>query len=138
MRVSDYMSEDPVYVNTTATIGEAVLALIDSRARHLPVLDRGAVVGVVSDRDLRGAFPGVGERLADLSVLMTRLEEPVTDLMSRDVVSMTPDRDLQDAVDALIENRIGAVPVVDPDSNKLVGILSYVDALRAMKELAWR
>lgn len=131
------MTEDPIFVTTDAAVGDAVLALLNCGARHLPVLKDGVLMGVVSDRDLRSGTPGLDEVLREPARLLNRLSRPVTELMSTHVLSMTPDDDLEDAVDLLIEHRVGALPVVDPGSHHLVGILSYVDALRALRELAW-
>jgi acetoin utilization protein AcuB len=55
--------------------------------------------------------------------------------MSSDVVTVNPETEVGEAIDLMIEHRIGALPVVEADSTKLVGILRYVDALRAAREL---
>jgi acetoin utilization protein AcuB len=139
MLVSDVMTEDPSFVNSDQTFGEAVIVLLEKHVRHLPVLEDGVVVGIVSDRDLRGSS-GASD-LADLFDDPTRLlrlmTQRVSDIMSPDVIAVTPERDLRYAVDLLIEHQVGALPVVDPGSNKLVGIVSYIDALRALRDLAW-
>lgn len=137
MLVSDIMTVAPVFVTTDAAVGDAVLALLNCGARHLPVLKDGVLVGVLSDRDLRSGTPGLDEVLQDPASLLARLSRPVTELMSTNVLAMTPSDDLEDAVDLLIEHRVGALPIVDPESHQLVGILSYVDALRALRGLAW-
>jgi acetoin utilization protein AcuB len=46
-----------------------------------------------------------------------------------------PETEVSEAIDLMIEHRIGALPVVEPDSTKLVGIVSYVDVLRAARDL---
>lgn len=137
MLVSDVMTVDPVFVTTDAAVGDAVLALLNCGARHLPVLKDGVLMGVVSDRDLRSGTPGLDEVMEDPASLLSRLSRPVSELMSTHVLSMTPGDDLEDAVDLLIEHRVGALPIVDPESHALVGILSYLDALRALRGLAW-
>lgn len=130
MQVSDAMTEDPVFVDSEASIGDAVAILLNSHVRHLPVLRDGVVIGILSDRDLRS---GGGDLNGSLVSLMNQLGGPVTDLMSRDVISITPDRDLDEAIDLFLEHRVGALPVVDPGSDKLVGILSYLDLLRVLR-----
>jgi acetoin utilization protein AcuB len=137
MLVSDVMTEDPTWVEETTTLGEAVIALLKTHARHLPVLRDGVVVGVLSDRDLRGSVPLL-ETLSDGSRgLLDRLAQPVAALMTREVVTLTPDRDLSDAVELMLEHGVGALPVVDSPSNRLVGIVSSVDVLRSVKSLIW-
>lgn len=137
MLVGKHMTEDPHWINKAATVGEAAIALDKAHVRHLPVLSDGVVVGIVSDRDLRSVAPQVDELRNDPSGLMERLGAPVTELMSSEVASVTPERDLQNAIDLLLEKGVGALPVVDPGSGRLVGMLSYVDALRALRDLAW-
>jgi acetoin utilization protein AcuB len=55
--------------------------------------------------------------------------------MSTDVLSVDPETDVGEVVDLMIEHRVGAVPVVDADSEELVGIVSYMDVLRASRDL---
>jgi acetoin utilization protein AcuB len=50
--------------------------------------------------------------------------------MSSDVICVTSESDLGDAIELMLEHRIGAVPVVDLDGERLIGIVSYVDVLR--------
>jgi len=61
---------------------------------------------------------------------------PVAQLMSADVLTVNPEDELSDAIGLLLEHEIGATPVVEPGSKKLVGIVSYVDASRAARDLA--
>lgn len=137
MLVEDVMTEDPVCLHFRATIGEAIRKLLESHVRHLPVLKDGVLVGMVSDRDLRSGATPVLELLADPERFAERLAEPVSSLMTSNVFSVTPDRDLQDVVELMLDEHVGAIPVVDPGSNKLVGIVSYVDILRTVREQLW-
>ena len=121
------MTEDPIWVDFRATTAEAARKLSEKRVHHLPVLREGLVIGVVSDRDLRSG-PAHGLDSSDL---------PVTSVMSDHPVMVTPDTDLKDVADRMIERHIGAVVVVDPESTRLVGIVSYVDVLRVVRESLW-
>jgi len=133
VRAEDIMTEDPRWLDHQATTGEAIRKLVESRVHHLPVLRDGVVVGVVSDRDLRSAAPAVLALLEDAATAAERLGDPVADVMSKNVLSVTPDTDAQAVADLMIEHHVGAVIVVDPGSDKLVGIISYVDVLRALR-----
>jgi acetoin utilization protein AcuB len=136
MRVDEVMSEDPVWVDERANLGEAARKMIEAGVHHLPVLRAGVLVGILSDRDVRGVSPGVLDSGVPAPVLSSA-GAPVADAMQREVASVTPDTDLKDVADLMIRLHIGAVPVVDPESVKLVGIVSYVDILRAARELLW-
>lgn len=117
---ADIMTTQVVSIPETATVRDALRALDELDVRHLPVLDaKREVVGMISDRDLseRDRSP---EELA----------QAVSEVMSADVIVVTPATDVTEIIDLMTENRIGALPVVDNDS-QLAGIVSYVDVLRA-------
>lgn len=118
---AEIMTSDITSIRETAPVREAVQALQDLDVRHLPVIN-GAheVVGIVSDRDL-----------APLAERPRTMFQPVSQVMSSDVLTVDLETDLDDIIDVLTEHRVGAVPVVDAD-HKLAGMVSYVDVLRAV------
>ena len=128
----DLMTEDPTTVSAHATLRRAVWLLQTLDVRHLPVVDEeGTLVGMLSDRDVRGlAFPEVlGAEY--VGRVQTALDARVSSVMSSDVVSVDLEADALEIVDLMLDQKIGAVPVVDADGT-LVGIVSYVDILREM------
>jgi acetoin utilization protein AcuB len=128
------MSAHPTTISAHAAIAEAAQVRWALGLRHLPVVDdRGKLVGILTDRDLRAMSPPylVPEAESDQKVLEAR----VSDVMSGDVLSVGPESDLADVIDLMLQNHIGAVPVVDEAGN-LVGIVSYVDVLRALPKPA--
>jgi len=113
----DLMTESPAVIEVTATLRSAVDRLQALDIRHLPVIDDdGELVGMLSDRDLRGSAPA---------------DAAVATVMSADVIAVDEEADAAEIVDLMIDNKIGAVPVIDADRT-LVGIVSYVDLLRAL------
>lgn len=135
MSASDVMTKDPVTIDPQATVAEVWDLMRELEIRHVPVVDRGVLVGMVSDRDL--AHFDIGRMLLSdgAEALRRELGTPVVKLMSSDVVSVTPDAEMTEIIELLIEHRVGAVPVVRPDSREVVGIVSYVDVLRAVQDL---
>ena len=123
--ISEVMTDNVVYVDVDATVEQATRAMRDSDIRHLPVLDQGEVVGILSDRDFRSTGSSGDQGGAKMSV---------ASLMNSDVQSVTQEDDLNDAIDLMIEHRIGAVPVVDVQTQALVGIVSYIDVLKALRD----
>lgn len=124
------MTPDPVTIAAQAKLREAVDILQNLDVRHLPVVDEdGDLVGMLSDRDLRGlALPHlVGGEYA--GVVQTGLQATVATVMTSNVISVEPETDVEEIVELMLENKIGAVPVVDRDRG-LVGIVSYMDVLR--------
>ena len=128
MVVDEIMSSDPFVVHVTETVGSAIKKLIEADVRHLPVVSEGELVGMVSDRDLRSFTPVAILELTQSRELQARLAQPVSQVMTTDVISVNPETELPEVIDLMIEHKIGAVPVVEADSSKLVGIVSYIDA----------
>jgi acetoin utilization protein AcuB len=96
----------------------------DRRFRHVPVISRDRqLVGIVSDRDL----------LRNVGLLSTEegRRTPVRELMTGKVLTALPSAPIRDIARVLLENRIGAMPIVDSDGD-LVGILTRTDILRAV------
>ncbi|MBI2388442.1 MAG: CBS domain-containing protein [Deltaproteobacteria bacterium] len=121
MIAADVMTNDPRTVRVNDSIGEAWQVFRELDIRHVPVVnDDGDLVGILSDRDLSG------RTRESLPVSTLR----VADVMSGSVVAVNPQTDLREVIEALLEHRIGAIPVVDGES-KVVGIISYVDVLRS-------
>jgi len=135
MRVRDVMTDEVTTVEETATVGDALKLLQELEIRHLPVTRSGEVVGMLSDRDFRSLGLTLVTDLERLDRLQAVLEAPVSGLMSGDVIRVNPESDLREVVDLMVDEKIGAVPVVDPDTGDLDGIVSYVDALKGMREL---
>jgi acetoin utilization protein AcuB len=126
----DLMTEDPTTVSMNATIQRAISLLHSLDVRHLPVVDeQGALVGMLSDRDVRGlAFPEVlGAEY--IGTVQAALDAPVASVMSSNLLTVDLEADAAEIVDLMLDQKIGAVPVVDADGT-LVGIVSYMDVLR--------
>jgi acetoin utilization protein AcuB len=114
-------------VSPSETIGQADELMNEHRFRQLPVVEDGELVGIVTDRDIRSCLSA-----SLLSTPVARekaLNTEVREIMTTEPVTLTPDDDLQDAVELLIEEKMGGIPVVD-DVEGLVGIVTYVDVLR--------
>ena len=130
--VCGIMTTDPVTIGATTTVRRAVELLQTLDIRHLPIVnEKDELIGMLSDRDLRAlsipAFIGpdyVGE-------LRTALDARVGSFMTGDVLSVDLEADVREAVNLMLEHKIGAVPVTDADG-VVVGIVSYVDVLRAL------
>ncbi len=134
MTARELMTLNPVTVTAQSTIAEAWDLMRELEIRHVPVVDRGTLVGMLSDRDL--ARVDVARLLlAEGAVgLEQELRTPVDKVMSVDVLFVEPETELGEVVDLLIECKVGALPVVRPDTRTVVGIVSYIDVLRALQD----
>lgn len=134
MNVQDVMSPDPYAAPVDTSIRQVLRMLDEADVRHLPIVEDGALVGIVSDRDLRAFVPTSPEDFERADELQRKLDDPISTVMSADVICVRPEDDLPEVVDLMLDHRIGAVPVVESESLKLVGIVSYVDILRAARD----
>ncbi len=130
MRVSELMSRNVVTIDTAASCHDAVALMARARVRHLPVVDAGALVGVVTDRDLRHHLfrPGVFEAIGTVPIENLLETVPVKDIMSTPVISARAGDSLEAAARLMLEDKVGSLPVVD--DGRVVGILTETDMLR--------
>jgi len=135
MIVDEVMTRNPYRASATASIRQVMRMLVEADVRHIPIVDGDELVGIVSDRDFRSVAPILLEDGDIAPGARKALSLPISSLMSSDVLSVYPESNLVEVIDLMIEQKIGAVPVVDPDSSRLVGIVSYVDALRAARDV---
>lgn len=132
MQVRDAMTFEPVTVPSSSSVLAARRLLTRHRVHHLPVVDAGRLVGVVSDRDLRLTDVRVRRALGELgSDLLSGRFRRVDDVMSSPVHTVTPDAPLGVAAALLRRHRIGVLPVVE--TGRLVGVLARSDALRVLE-----
>ena len=127
MKVIDVMSKDPLTVSPSDTVGQAEELMYENHYRQLPVVENRQLLGIVTDRDIRSF-------LAQSSLLKPEergraLGTKVTDIMTAKPLTMSTEDDLREAVEMLIDEKIGGIPVVD-ETEGLVGIVTYVDILR--------
>ncbi|HEX9822229.1 MAG TPA: CBS domain-containing protein [Methylomirabilota bacterium] len=135
MTAGELMTSNPATVTPRATIAEAWDLMRELDIRHLPVVDGESLVGMLSDRDLGNLDVTrlLTEEGAD--ALRRRLTRPVIQIMSTDVVAAEPETEVSELVTMLLEHKVGAIPVVTPDTRQVVGIVSYIDVLRALQEV---
>ena len=129
MKVVDVMTRNPLVMTPDETIGQADELMAEHRFRQLPVVDEGALLGIITDRDIRSflapsSFLNPEERARALEV-------EVREIMTTEPLTLSPDDALRDAVELLLEEKIGGIPVVD-EAEGLVGIVTYVDVLRCL------
>ena len=133
-RVGDLMTTSLLAAHPDDRLLDAAASMLQQGARHLPVVDMlDRVVGMLSDRDVRTAIgnPLEAETREEPAQSRRLLELRVQDAMTAEPHAMSPETQLSEAVTALLDERFGALPIVD-DDDRLLGIVSYVDVLRAI------
>ena len=121
--VSEVMSSNPRTVSQTARASDAARIMLEEDVGSLPVIDDGAVVGIVTDRDVA------------LRVVATGRDPETTtvdEIASRDVLCVTPDYSLDDVYERMTAWQVRRLPVVH--EGQLVGIVAQADLVRELKD----
>lgn len=134
MLVQHWMTRDVVTVEADTPFLEARLTLKDKRIRHLPVLDHGKLIGVITDRDLKEAAPSGATTLDVYEMNYLLLKMKVRDLIKREPITVKPTNSVEKAALLMHDHRIGCLPVVD-DTGALVGLITETDLLAVMVEI---
>lgn len=118
------MTVNPITVDITDSLDAVEALLRELDVRHLPVLEDGVLTGIISDRDL-GPWRTENDGLREAA--------RAGQIMSADLITVNPESELTEVVDTMLEHKVGALPVVDASTQALVGIISYIDVLRAVR-----
>jgi acetoin utilization protein AcuB len=133
--VGDVMKPSPTTIRGNRPLMEAADLMVAQGVRHLPVVDaEDRVIGIVSDRDLRAAVGDLRLAVVDQATRDHLRGLRVWSAMTTPVRTVEIDTPLSDAIQWFVDHRVGALPVVDA-GDQLVGILSYIDVLSAIRHL---
>ncbi len=133
MKVKELMTKKVLTIKPDDLIDKVFFYLNFERIRHLPVVVKGKVVGIVSDRDLKKVLGSL--KTAKISgknkgeIQLTIQCRYVRNIMRRRVITISSDAKASEAASIMANRKIGALPVVK--NEKLVGIITTTDVLRA-------
>jgi acetoin utilization protein AcuB len=125
--VERFMTANPVAISSDRTLAEAHRLMREKHIRHLPVVDEGRLVGVVSQRDIY-----LVETLHGVDPETERVEEAMT----AEPYTVKPDASLEEVACTMAENRYGSAVVLDRGA--VVGLFTTTDALRALSQVLRR
>ena len=135
MPVQDWMSKDLVTVEQDTSIMKASKVMKQNNIQHLPVLKKGRLVGIVSDRDLKEATPSKATTL-DIHEMYYLLDTiAVKSLMPKHLYSIAPGDTVEKAAAVMLNHHISALPVVDA-KGALAGIITKGDIFRAFVSIS--
>ncbi len=134
MEVEKWMTRQLHAVKPLDSIRHARELMESHRINQLPVVVEGRVVGIITDRDLRDAFPSVFDSAYSTE---TRRADPaaiaVEAVMTPNVLTIAPKDSMVKAARMMRRERVGAIPVID--GNRLVGLITRSDVLDAFVAL---
>ncbi len=125
--VREHMTPSPLTITPTSSLSKAVKVMRDNHVRHLPVVDGGRVVGVLSQRDIL-----IMESLPGVNPTEVRVEEA----MVRDVFTVGPEAAVGEIIETMIDRKLGSTIVCEGE--RVLGVFTTVDALRALHALLER
>ena len=125
--VQRYMTVNPAVISSRRTLSEAHQTMRELGVRHLPVVDAGRLVGLVSQRDLY---------LLETLRGVDATSETVEEAMTPEPYTVPPDASIEEAAREMAQHRYGSAVVVD--GGAVVGIFTSVDGLRALSSVLRR
>lgn len=125
MLVGRRMTRDVKTVSPGDSLAQAAMLMREFRIHHLPVVEGGRMVGILSDADLRNAALAAGRPASPGELPVT--DRKVGEVMQTEVWSLTPEDSVEDALLILRRKKFGCLPVVSGE--KLVGILTKTDLI---------
>jgi len=129
MYVEQFMTSQVFSVSPDAKIADTMALMREKKINRLPVVEKGKLVGIVTDGDLREVSPSPATTLSIFELNYLVGKTSIRDVAVKKVITCQPDTKLEDAAVLMRDNEIGALPVVDGD--KLVGIITESDVFDA-------
>lgn len=129
MFVAKRMTPNPITVGPETSVMDAAELMHSKKIRRLPVVDKGVLVGIVTDRDLRevGPSPATSLSVHELNYLLAKMK--VSEVMAKEVITVPVDAAIEEAALLMYNNKIGGIVVVDPDG-KVVGLITETDIFK--------
>ena len=133
MFVRQFMTSQVFTVSPEESIADAMALMREKKITKLPVMDKGNLVGFLTDGDLREVSPSPATTLSIFELNYLIAKTPVREVAVKKVITCHPDMQLEDAALLMREHVIGGLPVLD--EGKLVGIITGMDILDAFLDI---
>ena len=134
MAVKDFMTSKVIYVSPDTTVAHASDKMKAQDLRRLPVIENDRLVGMVTEGTMADATPSKATSLSiyEMNYLLNKTK--IRDIMIRDVITVSQDASLEDAIYIMMKHKVGVLPVVDND--QLYGIITDRDIFKAFLEVS--
>jgi acetoin utilization protein AcuB len=131
--VKKWMTKNPITIDEETSIIEAIHIMKEKGIRRLPVMSKGRLTGLITERMIKDYTPGKATSLDTWEVHYLLSKTPVKEIMNPSPITVTPDMDLATAAQLILDHKLYGLCVVDGKGD-LVGIMSVGDMLRAVVE----
>jgi acetoin utilization protein AcuB len=134
MLVKGWMTSDVMTIDEDTSMMKASEIMRENNIRRLPVMHKGKLVGIVTDRDIKEASPSKATTLDvhELYYLLSELK--IKDIMSMNVFTIGPEETVEKAAVKMLEHHISGLPVVN-DKGKVVGLITQWDIFKVLVSL---
>lgn len=133
MYVRQFMTDQVFTVNPEKSIADTMALMREKKISRIPVVEKGKLVGFVTDGDLREVSPSPATTLSVFELNYLVAKTPIREVAIKKVVSCHPDTQIEDAALLMRDHKIGGLPVVD--EGKVVGIITGSDILDAFLDI---
>jgi len=132
MLVKDWMTKDVITLTADRSMMKAAKLMKDHKFKRIPIVDeKGRLVGIVSDRDVKAASPSKATSL-DMHELYYLLSEvKINDIMTKSPACIHPENTVERAAVMMLKGKFGGLPVVD-EGNHVVGIITDSDIFKVL------
>ena len=134
MLVRDWMSKNVITVDENDSMFDATKIMKKKDIRMLPVMKKGKLVGIITDRDLKRASASDATTLEIHELMYFLSKIKLKEIMTKDPITIPPDYTMEETAEVLLENKISGVPVVD-DRGQVVGVVTQTDLFKVIVSL---
>ena len=131
MLVGNWMTKDVISVDVNDSMQDAAKLIRGHKIKHLPVMENGKLVGIVTDRDLKRASASDVTTLEIHELLFLISEIKIGDIMTKDPITIPLDCTIDEAAQILLEHKLSGAPVVD-DEGQVAGVITQTDIFRVL------
>lgn len=132
--VENWMNPNVITVDADDSMLDATKLLKEHNIRHLPVLEKGKLVGVITDRDLKRASPSDATSLEAHELLYLIANIKVREIMTRNPITVPYNFTIEEAAEILLQAKISGMPVVDKDGD-VIGTITQTDLFKVLISL---
>jgi len=124
MYVKDWMSKDVVCLKKEDSINDAFKAMKEGNFHRVPIVEKGKIVGLITETTLADYTPSKATTLSVFEMNSLLQRTTCNEVMNKNVITIDPDALLEDAADKMMQNHVSCLPVIDKDTDMLVGIIT--------------
>jgi acetoin utilization protein AcuB len=132
--VENWMNPNVITVDADDSMLDATKILKEHNIRHLPVLEKGKLVGVITDRDLKRASPSDATTLEAHELLYLIATIKVREIMTKNPITVPYNYTIEEAAEILLQAKISGMPVVDKDGD-VIGTITQTDLFKVLISL---